>query len=69
MASIAFGFAYCFFGARVFPVMHSLICGLLSMVIVSAIMAALTNNALVVFLLGATVATICGMQCYKLKYV
>jgi hypothetical protein len=49
--------------------MHSLICGLLGMAIVSLITAFLTNNALVAFLLGATVALLCGMQCYKLKSV
>jgi hypothetical protein len=69
MASIAFGLAYCFFGGRVFPVIHSLICGLFGVVIVSFIMGALTNNALVAFLIGATVATFCGIQCYKLKSV
>lgn len=52
-----------------FPVIHSLICGLFGMVIVSFIMAALTNNALVAFLIGATVATFCGIQCYKIKSV
>ena len=52
-----------------YPVMHSLICGLWGMAIVSFIMAVLTNNALVAFLVGATVAMLCGMQCYKLKSV
>lgn len=49
--------------------MHSLICGLWSLAIISAIMAAITSNALVSFLLGATVAMLCGMQCYKMKSV
>ena len=69
MVSIALGLAYCFFGGRVYPVMHSLICGLWGMVIVSFIMAAITNNPLVVFLLGVTVAMMCGIQCYKMKSV
>ena len=52
-----------------YPVMHSLICGLFGMAIVSLITAFLTNNTLVAFLLGATVALLCGMKCYKLKSV
>ena len=69
MLSIIMGILYCFFGAKVYPVMHSIICGFLGFLITFWIFGVVTQMSGIALFLGIAAGVLCGMQCLKARSV
>ena len=61
------GFAYCFFGAKVYPVMHGIICGFIAFCVSVPLLSGITQNTFVGVLGAIALGTLAGMKCFKAK--
>ena len=63
---IVMGSLYTFMGAKVYPVMHGLVCGLVTFFIATYIIGMIISP-LVGLILGIVVAGLFGFQCFKME--
>jgi hypothetical protein len=61
------GILYCFFGGKVYPILHAIICGSYAFLFFSILVGILANNLTVGIVTGIICAVLIGYGCFRAK--